>query len=50
MKTNITHGGVIYMSMTYEQIKDNTTIQTYIAQADKSLAALGFTEHSFAVL
>ena len=48
MKTNITHGGVIYMSMTYEQIKDNTTIQTYIAQADKSLAALGFTEHSFA--
>ena len=36
------------MSMTYEQIKDNTTIQTYIAQADKSLAALGFTEHSFA--
>ena len=36
------------MSMTYEQIKDNATIQTYIAQADKSLAALGFTEHSFA--
>ena len=36
------------MSMTYEQIKDNVTIQTYIAQADKSLAALGFTEHSFA--
>ena len=36
------------MSMTYEQIKDNETIQTYIAQADKSLAALGFTEHGFA--
>ena len=36
------------MSMTYEQIKDNETFQTYIAQADKSLAALGFTEHSFA--
>ena len=36
------------MSMTYEQIKDNATIQTYIAQADKSLATLGFTEHSFA--
>ncbi|MBQ4577635.1 MAG: HD domain-containing protein [Clostridia bacterium] len=36
------------MMMTYEQIKDNPTIQTYIAQADKSLAALGFTEHSFA--
>ena len=34
--------------MTYEQIKNNDTIQTYISQADKSLAALGFTEHSFA--
>ena len=34
--------------MTYEQIKENPTIQTYIAQADKSLAALGFTEHSYA--
>ena len=34
--------------MTYEQIKENPTIQTYIAQADKSLAALGYTEHSYA--
>ena len=34
--------------MTYEQIRENPTIQTYIAQADKSLAALGFTEHSYA--
>lgn len=34
--------------MNYEEIKQNPTIQTYIAQADKSLAALGFTEHSFA--
>ena len=34
--------------MTYDQIRENPTIQTYIAQADKSLAALGFTEHSYA--
>ena len=34
--------------MTYEQIKENPTIRTYIAQADKSLAALGYTEHSYA--
>ncbi|MBR5538169.1 MAG: HD domain-containing protein [Clostridia bacterium] len=34
--------------MTYEQIRENPTIQTYIAQADKSLAALGYTEHSYA--
>ncbi len=34
--------------MTYEEVKRNPTIRTYIAQADKSLSALGFTEHSFA--
>ena len=34
--------------ITNEQIKENPTIQTYIAQADKSLAALGYTEHSYA--
>ena len=34
--------------MTYQEIKNNKNIQTYITQADKSLAALGFTEHSFA--
>lgn len=33
--------------MTYEQIKENEVIKTYIAQADASLVALGFTEHSF---
>ena len=33
--------------MTYEQIRQDTAIQTYIAQADASLGALGFTEHSF---
>lgn len=36
------------MSMTYEQIKNHPTIRTYIAKADESLVALGFTEHSFA--
>lgn len=34
--------------MTYEQIKSDIAIQTYITQADASLKALGFTEHSFA--
>ena len=34
--------------MTYEQIKKDESIQVYIAQADASLGALGFTEHSFA--
>lgn len=33
--------------MNYEQIKANEVIRTYIAQADASLIALGFTEHSF---
>ena len=36
------------MSMTYEQIKNHPTIRTYIAKADESLIALGYTEHSFA--
>lgn len=34
--------------LTYEQIKENKAIRTYIERADESLAALGFTEHSFA--
>ena len=34
--------------MTYEQIKQNEDIRTYIAEADASLLSLGFTEHSFA--
>lgn len=34
--------------MNYEEIKKDTSVHTYIAQADASLAALGFTEHSFA--
>lgn len=34
--------------ITFEDIKNNEEIKTYISQADKSLIALGFTEHSFA--
>ena len=34
--------------MTYEQIKKNEDIRTYIREADASLLALGYTEHSFA--
>lgn len=34
--------------MTYQEIKKNEEINTYIRQADLTLSALGFTEHSFA--
>ena len=34
--------------MTYEAVKNNPAVKTYIEMADKSLAALGYTEHSFA--
>lgn len=34
--------------MTYEEIKKDEAIRTYIRQADASLIALGYTEHSFA--
>ena len=34
--------------MTYEQVKQDAAVKVYIAQADASLEALGFTEHSFA--
>lgn len=34
--------------ITYEKLKENEAIRTYINRADQSLAALGFTEHSFA--
>ena len=33
--------------MTYEQIRRDHAVQVYIAQADATLDALGFTEHSF---
>lgn len=34
--------------LTYEQIKNDPEINTYIKKADASLKTLGFTEHSFA--
>lgn len=34
--------------ITFEEIKHDETIRTYIKKADESLAALGYTEHSFA--
>lgn len=34
--------------MTFEEIKKNEAINTYIKKADESLIALGYTEHSFA--
>ena len=33
--------------ITYNEIKDNEEIRTYIQKADESLVSLGFTEHSF---
>ena len=36
------------MNVTFETIRNNPEIRTYITQADASLTALGFTEHSFA--
>lgn len=34
--------------MTFEQVKKDTAVNIYIAQADAAMEALGFTEHSFA--
>lgn len=34
--------------ITYDEIKNNENIRTYIRKADESLIALGYTEHSFA--
>ena len=34
--------------ITFEEIKKNEAIKTYIKKADESLVALGYTEHSFA--
>ena len=34
--------------MTYEAIRQDEEVRTYITEADKSLCELGYTEHSFA--
>lgn len=36
------------MKVTYQDIKENEAVKTYIKKADESLTALGYTEHSFA--
>ena len=36
------------MEVTFETVKNSPEIRTYITQADASLLAIGFTEHSFA--
>ena len=36
------------MTVTFEMVQSNPEVRTYITQADASLIALGFTEHSFA--
>lgn len=36
------------MKITYQDLKNNEVISTYIKKADESLIALGYTEHSFA--
>lgn len=33
--------------MTYEEVRGNKDINTYIVKADQYLKSLGFTEHSF---
>lgn len=34
--------------LTFEEVKSNEKIKTFIKKSDETLAALGFTEHSFA--
>ncbi len=36
------------MAISFEDVKNNESIKCYISEADKSLIALGYTEHSFA--
>ena len=33
--------------MTYEEVRRDEAVRVYITQADASMKALGFTEHSF---
>ena len=35
------------MKITFEDIRNNEAVKTYIQKADESLIALGYTEHSF---
>lgn len=40
--------GMVRVKITFEEIKNNEAVRTYIQKADESLIALGYTEHSFA--
>ncbi|MDD5900241.1 MAG: HD domain-containing protein [Lachnospiraceae bacterium] len=48
LKPNRLRNAGIRMKITYEAIKANPSVETYIKKADESLKALGYTEHSFA--
>lgn len=39
---------MLALKVTFNDIKNNNSVKTYISQADVALSALGFTEHSFA--
>ena len=34
--------------ISYDQVRNNEAVKTYIRKADEALGALGYTEHSFA--
>lgn len=36
-----------HLKITFEEIRNNEAVKTYIQKADESLIALGYTEHSF---
>ena len=36
--------------ITIEDIKNSSQIRTYIQKADETMCALGYTEHSFALV
>lgn len=38
----------MYKQITFEEIKENQEIKAYVANADLSLEAMGYTDHSFA--
>ena len=37
----------VILKITFEEVKNNEAVKTYIQKADESLISLGYTEHSF---
>lgn len=37
------------MNVTYEDVRNSEEIRTYIKQADESLKAIGYTEHTLPI-